>query len=873
MKKVILLVLFMPYLAYGQIIENFESGNLNNWISVTEGHWLSDTTAAISGDFSLHHSYDNPEAGSDCIGIPLKNLHISEDFTRWTFLLRHGYDPSSSNNWGIFLISDKEPGAMSPDGNTNGYALGVNLTGYDDTLRLWKVKANQLTTVVNCHINWQNDIGISNAVKILAERSKEGNWTVSVSKSDGSPICSASGSDNELIIDGWFGIFYRYSSTRDRLLWFDDLNIEGKFYEDKTAPTIASCSTIGKHSVEIVLSEEPAAGLMIPDSISLNEEYNKPVSVMEKEPLAYIIEFADEFINKKSNILYINQLCDASSNCASDIQVIFTPVWAERGDVVISEIMADPLPEVSLPGKEFLEITNRTEYAFSLKDWILSTEDLNYDFPEITINPLEVLILCSSRDTSLFSEYGRTKGMERFPSLNDDGKILCLSDSSGTLIHGVEYSSEWYGDELKSGGGWSLEMKDTRYPFFDEGNWAASTSRKGGTPGSVNSLLQNNPDISFQGILNVFPEDSSDIIISFSEPVFDLSEKINRIQIGGKSPIYGHPLDPMYRRFIIRTEEPLQTGIGYQLLISSGIKDYAGNGIIVSAFEFGLPELSECGDIKFNELLFNPFSGDPDYIELYNCSGKVIDASRLQLVSIGDEISDTSQATAVSGEKRCIMPGSYYALTTSKEKISDRYFSNDPDHLFNTGSMPSMPDDKGHLILLNMELDRIDEVRYNEEMHYSLLSGYEGVALEKTAPENNSLDAINWHSASESYGWGTPGAPNSVYKEIPEVADRVVFSSSKITPDSDGTEDFLVICFNLTGNGNVVSVSVFDETGSFIRKISENMFAGNDATLTWDGTADDGSPVRTGIYVVFITLYDDTGKTSKWKRVCTVIRD
>jgi len=81
------------------------------------------------------------------------------------------------------------------------------------------------------------------------------------------------------------------------------------------------------------------------------------------------------------------------------------------------------------------------------------------------------------------------------------------------------------------------------------------------------------------------------------------------------------------------------------------------------------------GDILFNELLFNPFPGEPDYIELFNNSEKIIDASRLQLVSVNDASGDTSEITPVSVEKRCIIPHSYYAITTDPEIISQRYFS------------------------------------------------------------------------------------------------------------------------------------------------------------------------------------------------------
>ena len=55
-------------------------------------------------------------------------------------------------------------------------------------------------------------------------------------------------------------------------------------------------------------------------------------------------------------------------------------------------------------------------------------------------------------------------------------------------------------------------------------------------------------------------------------------------------------------------------------------------------------------------------------------------------------------------------------------------------------------------------------------------------------------------------------------------------------------------------------------------KLLQIFWPATDATLIWDGTTDDGSPADTGIYIVFITLFDDTGKTEKWKKVCTVIR-
>ncbi len=871
MKKVILLALLMPVPAFGQIVENFESGTTLSWFQSPEARWKADTAESLSGRYSLHHAFDNPDAGIDRIGLPINTLHPSEGVTRWSFLVKYGYDPSSLNNWSVFLISDTGPENMSSDGGTRGFAVGVNLTGSDDTLRLWKINDRQVTTVVTCPVNWQTDIGMSQAVNIAIERSREGIWNVSVYSISGELKGAAGGTDNELFGQEWFGIYYRYSSTKDQLLWLDDIKIEGVFHEDTEAPVITGYTLTGRNSVDITLNEEPTDEIMAAENISLDSEADSPSSILRRGNLVYNIEFPKPFLNRSENRLIFKKLCDKSGNCSQNISMVFTPVWAERGDVVISEIMPHPLPAVALPGKEYIELTNTSSFSFNLKGWSLSTESQNTVFPESFIPPSGIVILCSSQDTALFKCYGNVIGLNQFPSLTDNGRLLYISDSTGYLIHGVEYSSSWYKDDLKSDGGWSLEMIDTHFPFYDAENWKASGSKKGGTPGYANSSSQTNPDRSFYGILNVFAADSANIHIRFSEPVFNLSGKIKNIKIGEKQISSLLPDDPLCRKYTVRLDEPVKRNELYDLYISGDILDFAGNPMQKCEFRFGLAEMADRGDIMFNEILFNPLPGDPDYLELYNGSGKVIDASRLMIFSMNDATGSKSQASYVSDEERCILPGEYYAFTTDPGKVAERYTSGDPEHVFVTASMPSMPDDKGHLLLYNRELDMIDEFSYDDSMQFTLLSSAEGVSLEKTDPANSS-EAANWHSASGSSGWGTPGATNSVYSEMPPTDDELTLSSTKISPDCDGYEDILMVRMNLKGNGNVVSVTVFDEAGNYIRKLVSNLLAGNQASISWDGTADDGSIVRTGIYIIFITLYDDTGKTKQWKKVCSVLR-
>jgi hypothetical protein len=872
MKKVILLFLFMPFPAFGQIMENFESGNLNGWVQGTDGHWIADTTSSISGRYSLRHSFDNPDTGTDQIGMQINDLKPSMGITKWSFMIRHGYDPSAANNWCVFLISDREPAVMVPEGNINGFTIGVNLTGYDDTLRLLKIKNGIISQVLNTGVNWQNNIGSDSAAIIDVERSQTGLWKVNILSSSGSGISSAEATDSELFNIRWFGLYYRYTSTRDRLLWLDNLTIDGVFVKDIMPPEVADCKPVARNSIEISLNEEPDDDFISLVNFSANSPTKTANNIIKLYPFSYRITFDNVFLNRTINNLVINRLCDKDSNCTYNISIPFTPVWAERGDVIISEVMADPIPSVSLPEKEYLEITNKSEFSFSLKNWKLSSEGQSSLFPGIIITPGEYLIVCSVTDTSYFHRYGRVAGVKSFPSLTDANKCIVLSDSSDNMIHGVEYSSDWYGDQLKSEGGWSLEMIDKNYPFYMSGNWTASLSNTGGTPGKRNSAEGENPDRSFIGLVNVFPTNNTSIEVSFSEPVKDIENFLPEVKVGEMNIKSLVSSDPLLRKFVIKFDITLKRNQQYTITFPSSLTDFSDNKIEKESFCFGLPEPVSTGDILFNEILFNPLPGDQDYIELYNASEKVINASDLYFVSVSSESGDTSELVPVSGENRCILPGAFYAVTTDREAVIRRYFTCVPANIFQTGQLPSMPDDKGHLILLNRQLGLIDEVSYDEKMHYSLLSGYEGIALEKLRPASLSSDWNNWHSASEASGWGTPGASNSVYSSQPVSEENVVLSSTKITPDNDGIEDFLVIDLKLQGNGNVVAVLLYDETGNFIRKLTDNLLAGNQATVTWDGTGEDGSLVSTGIYIIYISVFDDAGKSKRWKKVCTVVR-
>jgi len=873
MKKVILLLFFLPSLSYGQIGYDFENGAIEGWTESTAGRWKADTEKSLSGIYSLHHIFDNPSGGADCIGIPLTNLHPSDGTVKWSFLVRHGYDPSSSNSWALWLMSDQAPSDFNNGSSVSGFAAGVNLYGYDDTLRIWKISNGSPSVVASSHINWQTTIGINTVVKVTAERSAAGEWQINVTGVSGNFIGGGMGHDQELFNAEWLILNYRYTSTRDRLLWFDDLSIEGVFYDDKIPPSVKSHRITGRSSLEIEFSEDPADTITDPSLFILSDGENKAVSVVRKSPGTIVVTFKNDFINKEKNHLVIQEVCDRKGNCVRGLQIDFSPVWMEHGDIIISELMIDPSPSVSLPEKEYIELKNNTSFIFRLTNSAISTLAQKSILPDTEIGPDEYLILCPAADTQLFSRFGQYVGIKPFPALIDDGGTIWLSDSTGSLIHGVEYSKDWYGENLKDDGGWSLEMIDSGHPFYSEGNWEASSSGSGGTPGKINSASRSNPDRSFEGILNVFPDDSGSIILSLSETLFDLQKFPEKILVDERPSLSVSPVDPLLRKFLVAPAKHPEPGEENSLFLTGEINDFSGNEIYRRSFKFGIPGKPGHSDILFNEILFNPLPGEPDFIEFYNSSELITDVSRLYLASVNTDNGDTSEISPVFPEPRCFLPGTFFCITTDPGKTIERYPYSDPEKIFRVPSLPSLPDDKGHLLLLNRELELIDEVIYSEKMHYSLLDGKEGVSLEKIRPELNSGESTNWHSASEVTGWGTPGSQNSVYNPAPFSDDRIILSSGRITPDNDGYEDVLVVDLQADGPGNIVSISIYNETGVFVKRIAENFLAGESASFIWDATAGDGSLVGSGIYIFLIELFNDRGKVSSWKKVCSVIRD
>ena len=72
-------------------------------------------------------------------------------------------------------------------------------------------------------------------------------------------------------------------------------------------------------------------------------------------------------------------------------------------------------------------------------------------------------------------------------------------------IDSVNYSDNWYKDEDKRDGGWTLEIIDPDNICSEHQNWVASEDELGGTPGTQNSVFANKPDLTGPKLLSAIP--------------------------------------------------------------------------------------------------------------------------------------------------------------------------------------------------------------------------------------------------------------------------------------------------------------------------------------------------------------------------------
>ena len=546
----------------------------------------------------------------------------------------------------------------------------------------------------------------------------------------------------------------------------------------------------------------------------------------------------------------------------------------ERYAVVIDEIMADPSPQIGLPNNEWIELKNVSGASINLQGWrIGDASGQSGAMPKFTLQPDSFVIVCTGSAVAALSAFGSTISVTSFPSLDNDGETIFLKSPAGMVIHAVDYSSSWYANEIKQEGGWTLEMIDTESPCSGNTNWKASTDAKGGSPGKKNALDAINADTGAPQLQNAFVIDNQTLQLVFDEPVDSINASIvARYGIdNGNSFTSALPVSPLFNKVELKLTAPLAENTGYTIHVSN-ITDCKGNLIDAdNAVRIALPSLPIAGDLAINEILFNPRSGANDYVEVYNKSGKVFDASQIYIANRNTD-GVISSAKQFSSTPRYIFQGEYFVITENAENLSLNYLVKNPENVLTVSSLPSFPDDKGDVIITNMQGDVIDEVKYNKDWHFKLIDNDEGISLERIDPDRPAANAANWHSAASTAGYGTPTYVNSQFKQL-QTADAAIDISPKIfSPDNDGHDDIATIQYKVSEPGYVATITIFDAAGRPVRVLVNNSTMALSGYWTWDGLNDKNGKLPIGTYLLYTEIFNLQGRKKHFKNAIVLAR-
>jgi len=553
------------------------------------------------------------------------------------------------------------------------------------------------------------------------------------------------------------------------------------------------------------------------------------------------------------------------------------PIQAQvtnRYDVVITEIMADPTPQVGLPNAEWIELKNTSSIAVNLQGWRVGDgSGVSGPIPAFVLQPDSFVLVTTSSAVAALSQFGRTVAVTSFPSLDNDGELIYLRSAQGNTIHGVEYSVDWYQNAVKREGGWSLEMIDTKNPCTGMNNWKASVHPAGGTPGKKNSVDGISTDASPPALKRAYATDAYTLILFFDEPLDSLSaSSVSKFTIlPGISIVSAIPIGPLFNTVQIKTGTSLIPGLVYTVT-ASNVADCKGNPIgIIKTTEVGLAQIVEKNDIVINEILFNPKPDAYDYVEFYNRSNKVIDVSKLS-------IANKNTAGIIGSIKNItdlpflIFPGAYFVVTEDANSLSINYLVKNNDRVFSLSSLPSFPDNAGTVVLLNAQGIVIDEVKYDDDWHFDLIANDDGVALERIDPDGKSQDKSNWHSAASTAGYGTPGYQNSQYKQTGGGNAIIEISPKVFSPDNDGRDDIATFSYNISQSGYLANIFIFDASGRQVRHLVKNDLLGSKGSWNWDGLGEQGRKLLIGTYIIYTELFNLDGKKQRFKNTIVLAR-
>ncbi|MCB2219914.1 MAG: lamin tail domain-containing protein [Bacteroidetes bacterium] len=782
LKLVLLSTIFVLYgcghAIFGQIADDFSDGNFTQnpaWQGDTAQFKIS-TSSAIPANMKPALQLDGTDP--DTSFLCLENNLINN--VEWTFWVKLSFNTSANNFARIYLISDQD----NLEGPLNGYFIQIG--GANDSLCLFRQTDTMNELILKGEFGFTgNSI---NTFRIKITRDDGGLWEL-FSDPEGGTVYQSEGAvfDNTHTNTEWFGIFCQYTASNASKFYFDDFYVGPAIY-DTIPPEVLSVEVLSDHELDVLFTEAVtfvSAGNT--NNYSVNNGIGHPLEASPDNFNTALVhlDFSTAFVSGQNYWLVAESIEDMAGNVLESDSVNFeylagsTPGW---GSIYIDEIMADPEPPpAGIPAADFLELYNATNEIFDLTGCsIKPRESADPAFFESGfILPDSFLIVTHSSDTAAFSGFGQVAGLSGF-SLNNEGTIV-LRNAYGDLLHAVSYTRDWYKNEEKKEGGWSLEMIDPLKPCAGMDNWMAAMEVDGGTPGrrnSVNGAIYSVPTIELAQITGPHT-----VRLEFNHDM-DSTSIVNPNAYKVMDPeLYPTSVTcPELHFASVQLEFDFNFAENnlYTLKLTDSLFNCSGEFIpLEGSYTLVLPSVSEPWDIVINEIMADP---DPpvglpefEFIEVFNATEKYLNMQgwTLEVGTVQKKIPDLM-----------IGPAEYILFTDDDAtwlfEMFGRAFGFSSLGLTNSGAALSLLDESGTII---------STVTYTNDWFRDADKAEGGWSLEQIDPYNPCAGKENWSETSAPEG-GTPGKINSVdaanpsepkiLSMIPETSETFKLSFSQV---------------------------------------------------------------------------------------------
>ena len=769
------------------------------------------------------------------------------DNKEWRFYVRQSFAPSSSNFGRVYLTASSADLTTNPD----GFYLLFGEAGSSDAVRLFRAQGGMDTEIL---AGPAGQISSSFQLGVRVVRDNMGLWEVYLDDTGGTAYTLiGSSTDAANLLGTHFGVYSEYTVSNADNYFYDDIYI-GDEIVDVTPPTVSSVTAISNNQIDVLFDE---AVDQVTAETNTNYSYSPNGSAITAaidaiNPALVHLTTVGTLSNGTVYTLTVNNVEDLEGNAMTNQDEDFAfliaevPVW---GDVVINEFVCDPSPVVGMPEVEFVEVYNRSDKIFDLQSWKLGDASSEGTVQQAWLLPGEHRVLTT---TAYVDSFINAVAVTSFPSLNNAEDHIVLMSDLGIAIDSIIYTDDWYQDDNKASGGWSIERINPEDPCSDISDWAASVDPSGGTPGTQNSIYDTTPDTDVPSIVQTVALAPNFLEVYFNEGMDSTSLSDAAIAINPNLTIQNnYVLSANPSMMTLEFQENIVASQVYSISLQN-IADCWSNATDLSAI-FALPATVEPGDILINEILFNPVTGGTDFVELYNNSDKLLDLNLLEMANLDD---DTISNNVMIDQNFLLFPGTYVVLTEDTTQVQQQYPSSVLGR-FIESDLPTYSNDEGTVFLVsgNQVIDRVD---YTDDWHFQLLDSDDGKSLERIQFDAPSSDGNNWHTAAEAVGFGTPGGENSQY--YPALTNGTFnYTSETVSPDNDGFEDVLQINYEMDAPGYIGNFKIFDDRGRPVATVISNELLSTSGTISWNGITDAGNKASIGPYVGIFEAYGING--------------